>query len=163
MQGFGQSGHGAWHTDTERTIARFLRIRLAVRPQKHRRRRGFRCSLAIVERDAFVLARQMDHHEAAAAEIARARIGHRHREPGRDRRIHGIAATFEHVGAKPRGDLFLRDHHAVACEHRLCVSRQRRDAGILCQSGGRQQHQQQGKSKAVQKQAFLFRRNGGAR
>ena len=54
------------------------------------RRRG----LAIIDRDVLVTLGRMNHHEAAAADVAGARIGHRHREAGRDRRIDRIAATL---------------------------------------------------------------------
>ena len=56
---------------------------------------------------------RVDHHEAAAADVAGARIGHGHGKAGRDRGIDRIAAAFEHVGADLRRDLFLRHHHAV--------------------------------------------------
>ena len=55
----------------------------------------------------------MDHHEAAAADIAGARIGHGQRKAGRDRRIDRIAALPQEVGADLGRDLLLRHHHAV--------------------------------------------------
>jgi hypothetical protein len=55
----------------------------------------------------------MDHHETAAADVTGARIGHGHREPGRDRGVHRIAATPQYVSADLRRDPFLRHHHAV--------------------------------------------------
>ena len=56
---------------------------------------------------------EMDHHEAAAADIAGARIGHRQRKAGGDRGIHRIAALPQDIGADLRRELFLRHHHAV--------------------------------------------------
>ena len=55
----------------------------------------------------------MNHHETAATDISGARISHRQGKPGRDRRIHGVAALPQDVCAELRSDLFLRDHHAV--------------------------------------------------
>ena len=59
----------------------------------------------------------MDHHETAAADIAGARIGHRHGETDRDRGIDGIAAALEHIGADIGRDLLLRHHHVVLRAH----------------------------------------------
>ena len=56
---------------------------------------------------------EMNHHEAAAADIAGARIGHRHGKAGRDRGIDRIAALLEHIGADRGCEPFLRHHHAV--------------------------------------------------
>ena len=75
----------------------------------HRSRRG----LAIIDRDVLVAFGRMDHHEAAAADIAGARIGDGHRKAGRDRGIDGIAALAQDVGADFRGEFLLRHHHAV--------------------------------------------------
>ena len=61
----------------------------------------------------------MDHHEAAAAEIAGARIGHREREAGRHRGIDRIAAAVEDLDADAGGTALLRHHHAVVGEHAL--------------------------------------------
>ena len=67
----------------------------------------------------------MNDHEAAAAEIAGARIGDRHRKADRDRGIDRIAAARQHVGADAGRAAFLRDHHAVSGGDRL----RGRDAG----------------------------------
>ena len=55
----------------------------------------------------------MDHHEAAAADVAGARIGHGQRKAGGDRGVDRIAALPQDVGADLRGEFFLRHHHAV--------------------------------------------------
>ena len=55
----------------------------------------------------------MDDHEAAAAEIAGARVGHRHGEADRDRGIHRIAASLQNVDTDARRQWLLRHHHAV--------------------------------------------------
>ena len=88
-------------------------IGLAVGPEKNIARRRRRRGLAIVDRDIFVALGGMDHHEAAAADIAGARIGHGQRKAGRDRGIDRIAALPQDVGADLRGEFLLRHHHAV--------------------------------------------------
>jgi hypothetical protein len=45
--------------------------------------------------------------------MIRARIGHGQRKAGRHRGIDGIAAPPQDIGADPRSDFLLRDHHAV--------------------------------------------------
>ena len=54
----------------------------------------------------------MDHHGAAAADIAGARIGHGEREGRGHRGVDGVAAFLENIGADARGDRLLGDHHA---------------------------------------------------
>jgi hypothetical protein len=54
----------------------------------------------------------MDHHKTAAADIAGAGIGHRHRKAGRNCRIDGVAALAQDVGADLGCEFFLRHHHA---------------------------------------------------
>ena len=84
--------------------------------------------------------RRVDHHEAAAADISRARIGHGHGKAGRHRRIDRIAAAPQHVGADARRDLLLRHHHAVLGDDRMNGARRRRhvDAAARVLRGGRQ-------------------------
>ena len=87
---------GAGHADRRaREVARLLRIGIAVGVEEglgvDRRRRG----LAIIDRRCHPAAvGAVDHHEAAAADIAGARIGHRHGEADRDRGIDRIAAAL---------------------------------------------------------------------
>ena len=76
----------------------------------------------------------MDHHEAAAADIAGARISDREREADRHRGVNRIAAAIENFDADAGGALLLRHHHAVAREDRLrrrdrWRARNRRDLG----------------------------------
>ena len=90
------------------------------------RRRGRR-GLAIV--DGAIVGRslrEMDHHEAAAADIAGARIGHRQRETDRDRGIDRIAAALKNFNADAGGALLLRHHHAVARDVSSAQGRSRR-------------------------------------
>ena len=68
---------------------------------RRRRRRG----LAIVDGDVAVAFGEMDHHEAAAAEIAGARIGDREREADRHRRVDRVAAAVEDLDADAGGAL----------------------------------------------------------
>jgi hypothetical protein len=56
---------------------------------------------------------RMDDHETAAADVAGARIGHRHGKAGGDCRIDRVAAASQDVGTDPGCNLFLRHHHAV--------------------------------------------------
>ncbi len=92
-----KASNGSRHADGKPGIARLRRIGLAFGVEEHGRRGGRRRGLAIV--DGGVAAIQvsigfgeMDHHEAAAADIAGARIGHRQREADRDRGIDRVAA-----------------------------------------------------------------------
>ena len=71
-----------------------------------------RRGLAIIDRGVFA-GGEMDQHEAAAADIAGARIGHRHGEADRDRGINRIAAFLQDIDADARRQRFLRHHHAV--------------------------------------------------
>ena len=71
-------------------------------------------------------AAQMNHHEAAAADVAGARIGDRERKTDRDRGIDRIAAALEHVDADARRARLLRDDHAVGSSRCLRV----RNAGV---------------------------------
>ena len=62
------------------------------------RSRGGRRRLAVVDRRLAAI-RQADHHEAAAADVARARVRHRQREADGDRGVHGVAALLQDVHA----------------------------------------------------------------
>ena len=108
-----QSGDRAGHADAERGIARLVAVGLAVGAEKDIARDRSRRGLAIIDGDVFVALGRMNHHEAAAADIAGARIGDGQRKAGGDRGVDRIAALPQDVGADLRGDLFLRHHHAV--------------------------------------------------
>ena len=71
-----------------------------------------RRGLAIIDGDILAVG-AVDHHEAAAADIAGARIGHGQGEGCGDRGVDGIAAPLQNIGADPRRDRLLRHHHAV--------------------------------------------------
>ena len=83
----------------------------------------------------------MDHHEAAAAEIAGARIGDRERKADRDRGIDRVAAAVEDLDADAGGAFLLRHHHAVAGEdrRRRANGGRARDRRDLAVSDGAQQ------------------------
>jgi hypothetical protein len=55
----------------------------------------------------------MDHHEAAAADIAGAGISDGHGEADGDSGIDGVAAAVENLNTNARGAGFLCHHHAV--------------------------------------------------
>ena len=63
--------------------------------------------------------RQPDQHEAAAAEVARERMGHRQRQSHRYRRVNGVAAVLQNLQPGFGGVPFARNHHAVARAHWL--------------------------------------------
>src|SRR5207253_8970296 len=76
---------GAGHADTERGVARLLRVDLALLIEKCvTRQRGGR-GFAVVDRDRLVAAAKVHQHEAAAADIAGLRMRDRERETDRDR------------------------------------------------------------------------------
>ncbi len=129
-----KSRNRAGHADTERGVARFIGVGLAVRTQKDVARRRFRRGLAIIDGNVFVAFGGVDHHKTAAADISGARIGHGHRKAGRDRRIDRVAALSQDVGADLRRDFFLRDHHAVFGGNGMNGSKVRRRIGaaLLC-------------------------------
>ena len=82
----------------------------------------------------------MNHHEAAAAEIAGARIGDSQRKTDCDSGVDGIAAHLENIDADPGGARFLRHHHAVAGGDRFAGGTARSvdsSAGPLCPTDGR--------------------------
>ena len=81
----------------------------------------------------------MDHHEAAAADIAGARIGHRQREADRDRGVDGVAAALQNVGADARRQRLLRHHHAMLGDDRLRLA----DLGVEAPFAARQKRQRQ--------------------
>ena len=115
-----QARHRAGHADGERRRARLLRIGVALVVEEalgvDRRRRG----LAIVD-GGIPAAGKVNHHEAAAADIAGARIADGERETDRDGGIHRIAALLQDVDADMRRAGLLGHHHAVAGgdRHRL--------------------------------------------
>jgi len=107
-----ETGDGARDPDAERGIARFLRIGIALCVEERFAVDGLRRGFAIIDRGVAAVG-EMDDHEAAAADIAGARIGHRHRKADGDRGIDRIAAFLQNVDADARRRCFLRHHHPV--------------------------------------------------
>jgi len=88
----------------------------------------------------------MNHHEAAAADIASARIAHRQREADRDSGIDRVAAVFENIGADLRRARLLRHDHAAMRDDALRSG----DGigGVLVAARNERQHNGCGKRKA---------------
>ena len=81
--------------------------------QEHVARRLPRRLLAVVDGDRLAGLRDVDEHEAAAAEIAGLRQRHREREADRDRRIDGVAAALQDIDADIGRERLLARHHPV--------------------------------------------------
>ncbi len=109
-----EAGDRAGHADGERGVARLARVRFAPLVEEDVARDRGRRGLAIVDRGVEVAVREVDHHVAAAADIAGARIGHRQRKAGRHRGIDRVAAALQDVDADACRARFLRHHHTVA-------------------------------------------------
>ncbi len=93
----GQAGHGAGHPGGTMGETRPLRDGIAVFVLEHGLGGGGRRGLAIVDGDDFVAVLVGDQHEAAAADIAGARLGNGQGEAGGDRGIHGVAAVGQDI------------------------------------------------------------------
>ena len=121
-------------------------IGLAVGAQKNVACGVTRRGLAIVDRDVLAAIGEMDHHEPAAADVARARISHGHREAGCDRGVDRVAALLQNVGADVGCDLLLCDNHAMFGHGRMNGVERRRGidapAALLRRPGQRQCAQQ---------------------
>jgi hypothetical protein len=78
-----------------------------------------------------------------AADIAGARVGHRHGETDRDSGIDGVASLPEHIDADTSGARFLSGYHAVARHHLLRRRKVQQPARRLPGARrGRQQHEE---------------------
>ena len=80
--------------------------------------------LAIIDRGRLSVL-QSNHHEAAAAEIARRRMRDRQSKRDRDCRIDRIAAALHDVHAYLRSDFVCRRDDAMPRAHRFARSRDR--------------------------------------
>ena len=69
----------------------------------------------------------MDHHEAAAADVAGAGQRYGKGEAGGYGRINGIAALTKYFDADARSFFLLAHHHAMLCEHRQRAGERRDD------------------------------------
>ena len=113
-----EASDGSGHADREPGIARLERIGLAVGVEEHVLGRRGRRGLAVVDRDRLIKIGAMDQHEAAAADVARARQGDGEREADRDRRIDGVAAALEHVQPDARRRRLLAHDHPMPGDDR---------------------------------------------
>ena len=134
-----EAGHRAGHADGERGVARLLRVGVAFRVEERLGVDRLRRGLAIVD-GRILAAGAVDHHESAAAEIAGARIGHRHGEADRDRSVDRVAALLQDVDADAGGERLLRHHHPMRGGDGRRVSDFRRCAVVAARQEG--QHQQ---------------------
>jgi hypothetical protein len=113
----GQSHHRAGNRDRLVAAQAFPRdhvpLRVEIHARRGRQRRGF------AEIQKFVRAvGEVDHHEAAAAQIAAARMHHRFGKADGHGGIDGISPVLQDVHADPGGETLSADHHAVCRGHR---------------------------------------------
>jgi hypothetical protein len=130
----GQPPHGAGHPHRLAAAGGGRAVGLAVRVEEHIGAGGGRRGLAVIEGDDLLALRAVDHHEAAAAEVARAGQGHGEREPHRYGGVDRIAAGLQDRDADLRGARLLRRDHAVSTEHRQQARIVGLDRGQLGQS-----------------------------
>ena len=104
--------HRARHAGREIAVEAQARDRLAGRIEVHRLARGRGSGLAEID-EAVAAVREMEDHEAAAADVAAAGIDDRERVADRDRRVDGVAALLEDAHADLGGVVLGADHHAV--------------------------------------------------
>ena len=106
-----QPGHRARNPDRGVAVVVAREVVGAVRQEHPGRRRGGR-RFAEVVGVRFAAGRAV-HEKAAAADVARVRVGHGQHERGGDRRIHGAAARAQRLHAGLGGEPVGRHHHAV--------------------------------------------------
>ena len=135
---------GSGHADREPGIARLERIGLAVGVEEHVLGRRGRRGLAVVDRDRFLKIRAMDQHEAAAADVARARQGDGEREADRDRRIDGVAAALEHVQPDARRRRLLAHDHPMPGDDRASGGEGGDDGRLVGARRGRKEKRDEG-------------------
>ena len=112
------------HANRQDAIARQVLVGLAV-AKVHvgtgLKRRGF----AIIECVESMCLRDVDQHEAAAADSARGGIGDAHCQRGSYGGIDGVAAVFEYLNAGARGVLAFRHDHSMDADRGGIGSRRR--------------------------------------
>ncbi len=114
-----EAQHRAGHAHGEIGLGAAPGNHVALRVLEHRGRGGERCLFTEVE-EHVLAAGQVDHHEAAAADVAAARLDHRQGIADRHRCIDGIAALLENLQADLGGIVLGGDHHCMFGRHRLC-------------------------------------------
>ena len=127
-------------------------------PEENIARCRSRRGLAIIDRDVLVAVGEMDHHEAAAADIAGAGIGDGQRKTGRDRGIDRVAALPQNVGADPRGDLLLRHDQAVLGDDRMNAAGGRRHIGVA-REGARGSAKKSARAAPVMRRRLTYNRH----
>ena len=75
--------------------------------------------LAVVDGDDFIAVLVGDQHEAAAADIARTRLGDRQRKACGDGGVHGIAAVGQHLSGHLGGQEVAGSDHAAGADLRM--------------------------------------------
>jgi hypothetical protein len=108
-----ESQHRTGHADSEITVDALIAHGIAVRVEKHVRARSERRLLAKID-EGISAVRQMNHHEAAAAEIAAAWMRHCKCVTHGNRGIDGVSALAQNRCAGLGGEMLRRDHHAGA-------------------------------------------------
>jgi hypothetical protein len=104
----GEAAHRAGHPGREVPGRRQAAIDLPLGVEIHRLRAGERRALAVVERGRPAVW-GADDHEAAASDVAGARVRHGQGEGRRDGGVHGVAAAREDARARVRGQPGGRD------------------------------------------------------
>ncbi len=113
-----QTHHRAGHAHAQPGLGAASGHHVALRVLEQRRRRRQRRALAEIQEEVLAIG-QMDGHEAAAADVAAARVHHRQRIAHRDGGIDGVATLLEDAQARFGGVVLCADHHRVFCQHRL--------------------------------------------
>jgi hypothetical protein len=91
-------------------------IDLAIRADEQVGGGGGRGPLAVVDEHLPGSVGEVQQHEAAAGQVAGARIGHGEGQPRGHGCIHGIAAGPEHLDARFGGEAFRAADHALPCD-----------------------------------------------
>ena len=92
-----KAAHRAGHTNNQISGAGLFRIDLSCLIQKHSGRRFFGRLFPVVDGRRFALAGEINHHEAAAPEVACGRPSHGQRKAGRDGGIDGVTALLQNL------------------------------------------------------------------
>ncbi len=106
-------------------------VHIARLVQEQITRGGGRCFLAIIQGQGLAAAGVVDHHETAAAQVARPGQGHGKGEAHGDGGINGIASLTQYPNPYIGGAGFLRGDHAVRGEDRMMAVLAGNDGAIL--------------------------------
>ncbi|ABA53282.1 hypothetical protein BURPS1710b_A0298 [Burkholderia pseudomallei 1710b] len=131
-------GHRAGHADRAIAVQAHALDDVAVLVEIHVLRRGERRALAIVEKVR--LAAHVDGHEAAAADVARLRIGDGEREGDRDRGVDRVAALPEDLLGRV-GAVLVGDRDGRAVQHDALLRALRMGGRARQKTGERRAHE----------------------